>query len=802
MDVILKNLLVWLCVLSITKAAAQNTNLPVIGFKSLTQVEGNYEFFNARQFPGDDNTTLLTGNFTGTLVIDGDSLQGNETGTSLLALKDSLDQWLWAQVIDGEGHNQISNALQRDNGWIVTGVFSDSIVIGDVALHNIEQDGIFVAGIDLQGDFMWASGYPIAPVGNQIFISRAPKNKFYLAAGFNGEFEFNDSIYSTGFVNHLLFTRFGESGTIERIFQLQSKNDLELTFLSEGVNGGVIIGGNYTDTIFHKRRFLANEGIADFFLLALDNNFQVKMLKSSDGFGSKKLAGVMAHNGGYLFYGSFQGDFIMDKTEFENLGIQNLFLMKINRKGQMVWHKTIGGNSHKAFQAFAAGARNEIYAMMSFRGELPITDTIFTTETHTYSSLLIKLDQDGNFRWVTSSDNVTNFLARMNERSRDGRIEIVGVSPGNPQEYLFNHAFEEEDKGLFTMELFDCDYSRKVNLEDTLYICGPGLVAAEEGFQSYLWNDLHPNRLVEIESSTSIYLTVTDEYGCVSMDTAYVEVLPLPQVTITGNPKMCPGDGSALLIADGNYSFTWNNNTEGAFLHTYEPGYYEVTAINEWGCEATADVVVDVYAEQMPLLDETYFISIADTLTIYPGEYATYQWSDGTGLPVFTMDGSNHAQGLHEYSVDVTDFNGCAFYRQFGVYVMNLITYSSTITPPVIDEPIVKAADATTEELELIADEKFIGDCPFLLYPNPGDGIFHFALANQWMEATALYDDALSPELMIFTTNGELLHKVMARADNALQTIDISNRAEPGLYYAVLVFQNRVICVHKLMLVQ
>jgi len=789
---------IYLCHIAIC-AAQQNNDFPPIGFKSLAQIEGDYEFYNARQFPGNDNTTLFTGSFTGTLVIDGDSLQGNETGTSFLALKDSLDQWLWAQVIEGNGHNQISNALQRDNGWIVTGVFSDSIMIGDVALINMEHTGIFVADINTEGDFTWASGYPVAPVGGQIFISRAPNNKFYLATGFNGEFEYNDSIYSSGFVNHLLFARFSENGTIEKVFQFQSKNDLELTFLQESVNGGVIMGGNFSDTIFHKRRFIANEGISDFFLVALDENFQVQMIKNSKGMGMKKLSGCIAHKEGFLFYGSYQGEFLMDSVEFLGEGYQNLFLMKMNRRGNIVWQQIIGGNSHKTFQAFAKGSQHEIYAMMNFRGELPLLDTVFETQTGAYRTVLMKINQTGNTQWVSSSDNVANFLARMNERSRDGKIEFVGISPGNPQVSLFNNVFENDDKGLFVMELFDCEYARRIQMEDTLQICGPGTIMAEEGFDSYLWNDTFPGRALDIENSAIVYLQTTDEFGCVMKDTTFVEVLPLPEITIAGNPMLCAENGSTLLIADGDYTFLWNNNTEGSFLVVAEPDYYEVTATNQWGCQSAAGIIVDIYAANEPQMDETYFISTHDTLAIYPGNYATYNWSDGSNAPLFHLAGGSFDEGLYEYSVELTDFNGCSYFIPFSVYVMNLTTYSAPANPPPVDEsPItVMNDDLLTDEAIVTAD--FSGGCPFMLYPNPGDGLFNMILSPEWMEDTRKFLPE-KPELHFFSGNGELVLKMKVETE-LNPTIDIREKAKPGLFYAVLLMQGRAVCVEKVMLI-
>jgi hypothetical protein len=150
-------------------------------------------------------------------------------------------------------------------------------------------------------------------------------------------------------------------------------------------------------------------------------------------------------------------------------------------------------------------------------------------------------------------------------------------------------------------------------------------------------------------------------------------VISKPQiVTNTGTTKFCEGSTIILNAKDTYKNYQWNFSTYAISgstektLSTTLPGAYSITAINEFGCKATSDVML-IMTTPSPVAPT---IAIESKATLV-SNYAGITWfKDGVALPDTAQKINLKSDGL--YTAKITK-NGCTS------PLSNSVRYSSVI---------------------------------------------------------------------------------------------------------------------------
>ena len=84
------------------------------------------------------------------------------------------------------------------------------------------------------------------------------------------------------------------------------------------------------------------------------------------------------------------------------------------------------------------------------------------------------------------------------------------------------------------------------------------IVQVDEGYASYQWSNGSVNYYA-ITSDLSCSVMVTDLHGCMGTDTVAFEILPSPEVDLTGNTSLCFQDTTVLRVS-GAMAYYWSKN--------------------------------------------------------------------------------------------------------------------------------------------------------------------------------------------------------------------------------------------------
>jgi len=284
---------------------------------------------------------------------------------------------------------------------------------------------------------------------------------------------------------------------------------------------------------------------------------------------------------------------------------------------------------------------------------------------------------------------------------------------------------------------------------------------------TYLWSDGTTDSILTVlgsvigVGSTDISVTVTNSYGCHTVDSVTITVNPLPVAYSGVDTSVCYGNCIGL-VASGGETYSWNTGEDTASITVcpMSDSTYTVTATDEYGCTDADDIIVavnslpgvDLGPDDTICFDSPYNPDSIILDATCPG--CTYFWMDATTDSVYLVIGSVVGLGPHLYFVIVTDINGCQN------------TDSVTIT--VIDDSGIE--DMVNNDIDIN------------VFPNPNNGTFYVSIDG-------LTNNTF--DLVIFNVNKQVVFKKKLKNNSGKynKQINISDFSK-GIYYLKLVDGN------------
>ncbi len=189
-----------------------------------------------------------------------------------------------------------------------------------------------------------------------------------------------------------------------------------------------------------------------------------------------------------------------------------------------------------------------------------------------------------------------------------------------------------------------------------------GILNVEGGLE-YLWSNglRFPSIYVSPQTTTTYYVTVTDQNGCQNYDSFTLEVVPLPpkpEIILPEGNQICP-NGTLALKTDINHNIFWSNGQFGNEITISEPGHYSAVSIDPiTGCQSQAASVFISQPRELKISfggNGSICMDGSETLSV-PGATST-QWS--TGATSNSIEVSPAV--TTKYRVTATDGNECVF---------------------------------------------------------------------------------------------------------------------------------------------
>lgn len=180
------------------------------------------------------------------------------------------------------------------------------------------------------------------------------------------------------------------------------------------------------------------------------------------------------------------------------------------------------------------------------------------------------------------------------------------------------------------------------------------LLDAGSGFASYEWHDGWNLQYYDAIQTGLYSVVVEDIHSCTGSDEIYVDVSD-PQVDLGPDTLFCEGETVTLDAGPGFDQYIWHFGAGGQTITVDTGGLFYVTVIDEYGCNAYSDIILQKFPQPVAVLQDYHELCEGDTLYLEgPEGDFTYYWNGIPGPAVYMVTESGN------YTLDVENVCGTA----------------------------------------------------------------------------------------------------------------------------------------------
>jgi gliding motility-associated-like protein len=636
-----------------------------------------------------------TGVFTGTVDFDPGpgvyNLRAFGIEDVFISKLDEKGNFVWAKHFGGP-----DSASARGRA-ITVDAAGNIYTTGDFAKGTIDFDpgpevfnltsywSCFVSKLNADGNFIYAKQLGEGSNGTTIKVDGS--GNVYTAGLFSGvtDFDPGPGVFNLGrFAPRVFVSKLDVLGNFvwaKQLGGIDSLGNIDYP-LSDNVSlaldgsGNIFIAGSFR----YMQDFDPGPGYAiltaslandshDIFVCKLNGDGNFVWVKQMGGTGEDYSVSIVIGSSNDIYtcgYFSGAADFDPGNQTF-NLTAANsfpdIFISKLDNNGNFIWARQLGGNQQVCYSVTVDNAGG-IYTTGYFGNTLdfdPGPGTFNLTATG-YDIFVLKLDESGKFIWAKQIGGNGTIISNSIAADALGNVYTTGYFSGGPIDFdpgIGAHDLSADTgSDIFVLKMKQCinsSYAVTASTCHTYTLNG----------QTYDTSGVYTQTLINAKGCDSI-ITLT-----LTVDRKSSEVTIASCKGITQNNHTYNTSGTyvdTLIAANGCDSIVTlhltisplrsNISTSICFGQSYEgysaSGIYIDTFITADGCDSIRTLALNLLSEPSPYLGADTSLCAGDSLVLYPGDFITYTWQDGSTQNRITVT----KPGL--YSVSVADNCGAA----------------------------------------------------------------------------------------------------------------------------------------------
>ena len=378
--------------------------------------------------------------------------------------------WEWAKNIAGTNINY-SYALFTDkegNNYIAGG-FTDTLNVGSTILISKGSYDIYLLKYNTNGDLIWA----IQAGGNDsdeaYGIASDASGNLYLTGYFSETANFSGTQVKSKGYRDFFVAKYSSNGELVWVRNGDGNNEAFGTAITADRNGNVFVSGIFKDTMNIGNLEFISKGNEDVFIVRYNKSGEVVWSTTGGGNMADKSTSIITDfNGNVYVTGDFERIAKFNQKEIVSSGKKDIFIAKYNNDGVIQWLKREGsatGDDHAS--SIALDNSENIYITGYFSGLAKFgisklknigSDDIF----------LVKYNPDGGLIWVKQTGGKGNKHARALILDKDGNIYVTGV-------FNVDFTFAENNiKNLGEWDIFILKYNQAGQMISGTQIGGTG----------------------------------------------------------------------------------------------------------------------------------------------------------------------------------------------------------------------------------------------------------------------------------------------------------------------------------------
>lgn len=360
--------------------------------------------------------------------------------------------WQWAKSVGGTYNNEAKSVTTDATGNVyVAGIFKNtSITFGSTTLTNTttNKEDIFIVKYDATGNVIWAKNAGGTNSDHAQSIITDASGNIYVAGGFLSPTITFGSITLTNANNNgnnedVFLTKYDASGNVLWAKCAGGTSWENMYSLTTDVFGNVYIAGAFfSPSVTFGSITLTNSDPGpnyseDTFLVKYDSNGNALWAKTAGGiYDNDYISSITTDsNGNINMLGTFGSPTItFDTTTLTNdstIGAMDIFLVKYDTNGNVLWAKSAGGNGvDRSISSITDPFGNVIITGYIYSSAIIFGSTTLTNPDNTgltYDTFLVKYDPNGNILWAKSPSGTSGEAVSSITSDAWGNLCIVGT---------------------------------------------------------------------------------------------------------------------------------------------------------------------------------------------------------------------------------------------------------------------------------------------------------------------------------------------------------------------------------------
>ena len=374
---------------------------------------------------------------------------------------------IWEHTYGGSKNESARSFLPTDDGGFVI-MGSTESDDGDVTDYMGNSD-IWMVKVDGQGKLQWQK--TIGDINTELtptFLA-TPDNGFLLCSNYR-EFQISST-------HKALVIKVDELGNEQWRKEIGGSDEDRIYGMcrTNAGDGYVLTGYSESD----DGAVPENKGGKDVWVFKIDHNGEVVWSNTFGGSEADISYSVIPdRSGGYVIVGetlSADGDITHHQGGFD------LWAIKVDEFGEIVWQKTYGGSAGD--RAFSVDQTNDDGFILA--GETRSEDGDVSDLFHLADIWLVKLDSTGLLEWEKTLGGTYSEYARSVIQANDGNYIVAGTSGSNDGDASGNHSLNHDiwtikinhDQEIIWQKMIGgvmADYGEKIyeSPDDHLYVLG------------------------------------------------------------------------------------------------------------------------------------------------------------------------------------------------------------------------------------------------------------------------------------------------------------------------------------------
>jgi hypothetical protein len=397
------------------------------------------ENVNSTAVDGSGNV-YVTGAFLSPTIDFGNGPLTNMGNSDLfLAKYDGSGNLLWAKSAGGTEYDDgIFVAVDASGNVFVTGRFtSPTIDFGNGPLTNVGYTDLFLVKYDGSGNLLWATS--AGGISEEYVWSvavDASGNALVTGLYYSPTLAFGGNILTNVGNADLFLAKYDSDGNVLWA-NSAGGTGFELGWsVAMDVSGNAYVSGAFNSpTITFGSTPLTNVGMYDIFLAKYDGTGNVLWAESYGGTNDEDGRCVVVGPAGDIYLTGYcqSPTLTFGATPLTNVGQHDIYLVKFDDSGNVLWAQGAGGIYEDFAYSVAADNAGNAYVTGTFWSPTITFGTIPVTGTGVLCDMfLAKYDNAGNVKWATSAGGANEDMGVATAVDASGNVFVTGdfYSPG------------------------------------------------------------------------------------------------------------------------------------------------------------------------------------------------------------------------------------------------------------------------------------------------------------------------------------------------------------------------------------